>query len=148
MMFAVRLLILWPKQIAAYFEWAGPLVARIIVGYTFMLAGWGKLQRLDGVTEYFTSLGIPAPHILTPLVSGWEFIGGIFLMAGLLTRINAGGLAVIMIVATISAQASEINSIGGLLGLEEATYFAVFTWLAIVGSGKASLDHLLEKKFQ
>jgi putative oxidoreductase len=32
-----------------------------------------------------------------------------------------------------------------LLGFEEATYFAVFTWLAICGAGKASLDYILER---
>ncbi len=35
----LNLLIWWPKRIAAHFEWAGPLVARIVVGYTFMLTG-------------------------------------------------------------------------------------------------------------
>ncbi len=30
-----------------------------------------------------------------------------------------------------------------LLGFEEATYFAGFMWLAIVGPGAASLDRLL-----
>jgi hypothetical protein len=31
--------ILWPKRLAGHFEWAGPLVARIVVGYPFMLTG-------------------------------------------------------------------------------------------------------------
>ena len=37
MNFVTNLLIVWPKKIASHFEWAGPLVARIVVGYTFML---------------------------------------------------------------------------------------------------------------
>ena len=39
---------------------------RLIVGYTFMLAGWGKLTHLEQVTENFAGWGIPFPNILTP----------------------------------------------------------------------------------
>lgn len=143
----LNLLILWPERIANHFLWAGPLIARITVGYVFMLTGWGKLQNLDNVTEYFTSLGIPAPHILTPFVSGLECFGGLFLILGVLTRISAGGLAVTMIVALITAKWAEVDSLHTLLGFEETLFLAIFTWLAICGAGKASLDHLIEKRY-
>lgn len=147
MKFLLNLLILWPKQIADYFRWAGPLVARIVAGYTFMLAGWGKLNNLEAVTGYFADWGIPFPQILTPFTAGWECFGGLFLILGLMTRISGGGLAVVMIVATIAAKADDVHSLEDLLGFEEAAYFAVFTWLAIAGAGKASLDYLLERRF-
>ena len=142
----LNFLILWPQRIASHFLWAGPLVARITVGYVFMLTGWGKLQNLDRVTEYFTSLGIPAPHILTPFVSGMECFGGLFLMLGILTRISAGGLAVTMIVALATAKWAEVDSLHTLLGFEETLFLAIFTWLAICGAGKASLDALVEDR--
>lgn len=137
-------LITGPKSLASHFEWAGPLVARIVVGYTFATAGWGKLQNLPNVTEYFRSLQIPAPEVLTPFVAGWEFFGGLFLIVGLLTRISGGALAIVMAVAIVSAKLADVDSLETLLGFEEATYFAVFTWLAIGGAGKASLDFFLE----
>ena len=143
----LNLLILWPERVANHFLLAGPLIARITVGYVFMLTGWGKLQNLDNVTEYFTSLGIPAPHILTPFVSGLECFGGLFLILGVLTRISAGGLAVTMIVALITAKWAEVDSLHTLLGFEETLFLAIFTWLAICGAGKASLDHLIEKRY-
>ncbi len=68
-------------------------------------------------------------------------------MLGLMTRICGGALSVVMIVAIISAKLSDIDSLETLLGFEEAIYFAVFSWLAICGAGKVSLDYLLEKKF-
>ncbi len=138
-------LILWPGRVASHFEWAGPLVARVIVGYTFMITGWGKLTHLPQITDYFTSLGIPFPQFMTPFVSAWECFGGLFLMLGLMTRISGGALAITMIVAIASAQWSEVTSLADLLGLEEATYFGVFTWLAISGAGKASVDYWLER---
>jgi len=138
-------LILRPERVANHFLWAGPLIARITVGYVFMLTGWNKLQNLDRVTEYFTSLDIPAPHILTPFVSGLECFGGLFLMLGVLTRISAGGLAITMIVAIATAKWEEVDSLHTLLGFEEMLYLAIFSWLAICGAGKASIDYLIEK---
>lgn len=145
-MLLLNLLILWPKKVASYVEWAGPLVARIIAGYTFMLTGWGKLTNLPAIIENFREWGIPFPELMTPFVAGWECFGGLFLMLGLFTRISGGALAVVMIVAIISAKWADVDSLETLLGFEEAAYFAIFTWLAICGAGKASLDHLLERR--
>ena len=139
----VSLLILLPARIASYFSWAGPLLMRVIVGYTFMLAGWGKLTNLAQVTENFVSWGIPFPKLLTPFVSSVECFGGAMLILGLFTRIPAAMLAVVMIVAIKSAKWGDVDSLETLLGFEEMTYFAAFMWLAIVGPGAASLDRLL-----
>lgn len=143
----LNFVILWPERIANHFLWVGHLIARITVGYVFMLTGWAKLQNLDRVTEYFISLGIPAPHILTPFVSGLECFGGLFLILGLLTRISAGGLAVTMIVAIITAKWAEVDSLHTLLGFEETLFLAIFTWLAICGAGKASFDYVFQERF-
>jgi putative oxidoreductase len=143
MNFIVNLLILLPARIASHFSWAGPLLMRLIVGYTFMLTGWGKLTNLAQVTENFVGWGIPFPNILTPFVSGVEFFGGVMLILGLFTRIPAAMLAVVMVVAIKSAKWGDIDSLETLLGFEEATYFAAFVWLAIAGPGNASLDRLL-----
>ncbi|MBR0899848.1 DoxX family protein [Bradyrhizobium tropiciagri] len=143
MNFIVNLLILLPARIASHFSWAGPLIMRLVVGYTFMLAGWGKLNNLAQVTENFVGWGIPFPNILTPFVSSVEYFGGLMLIFGLFTRIPAAMLAVVMIVAIKSAKWGDVDSLETLLGFEEATYFAAFMWLAIAGPGAASLDRLL-----
>lgn len=141
-------LIMLPQNIANNFLWAGPLLARVVVGYTFMTTGWAKLNNLETITGYFAEWGIPFPHILTPLASGWEFFGGLFLLLGFLTRISGGGLAVVMVVAIISAKLADVEGLADLLGFEEATYFAVFTWLAIAGAGKISVDYWLENQLK
>jgi putative oxidoreductase len=143
MNFIVELLILLPARIASYFSWAGPLLVRLIVGYVFMLSGWGKLNSLPQMIQNFTEWGIPFPKILTPFVSGVECFGGIMLILGLFTRIPAAMLAVVMLVAIRSAKWENVDSLETLLGFEEATYFAAFMWLAIAGPGAASLDRLL-----
>jgi putative oxidoreductase len=143
MNFIVNLLILLPARIASYFVWAGPLIMRLIVGYVFMMSGWGKLNNLPQITQNFAEWGIVFPKIMTPFVSGVEFFGGIMLMLGLFTRIPAAMLAFTMLVAIKSAKWDQVDSLETLLGFEEATYFAGFLWLAIAGPGAASLDRLL-----
>jgi putative oxidoreductase len=143
MSFIIHLLILLPARIAAHFAWAGPLIMRLVVGYTFMLAGWGKLNNLALMIENFAGWGIPFPTILTPFVSAVECFGGAMLILGLFTRIPAAMLAVVMVVAIISAKGGDVDSLQTLLGFEEATYFAGFMWLAIAGPGAASVDRLL-----
>jgi putative oxidoreductase len=143
MNFIVNLLILLPAFVASHFAWAGPLLMRLVVGYTFMLAGWGKLNSLPDMIQNFTDWGIPFPHILTPFVSGVECFGGAMLILGLFTRIPAAMLAVVMVVAVKAAKWGDVDSLETLLGFEEATYFAAFMWLAIAGPGAASLDRLL-----
>ena len=139
----VDVLIGWPARVAKHLMWLAPLFARITVGWVFLLSGWGKLNNLPQVTENFIGWGIPFPHLLTPLTSGIEFFGGMFLLLGLVTRISAGALGVTMIVAIKAAKWGEVDSLETLLGFEEATYFAAFMWLAICGPGSASLDRLL-----
>ncbi len=139
----VNLLILLPAHIASYFAWAGPLIMRIVVGYTFMWSGWGKLNNLPQITQNFIEWGVIFPKFMTPFVSGVEFFGGIMLILGLFTRIPAAMLAFTMLVAIKSAKWDHVDSLETLLGFEEATYFAGFLWLAIAGPGAASLDRLL-----
>src|SRR6202021_21755 len=144
----IDLLIAWPERVAQHLMWLAPLFARITVGWVFLLSGWGKLNNLPQVTENFIGWGIPFPHFLTTLASGIEFIGGLFLLLGLLTRISAGALGVTMIVAIKAAKWGDVDSLETLLGFDEFEYLALFLWLAIAGSGAVSLDALLERWFK
>jgi len=150
MRFIVDWLIAWPERVAQYLQWLAPLFARITVGYVFLLSGWGKLHNLPQVTENFIGWGIPFPHLLTPFVSGVEFVGGLFLLVGLLTRISAGALGITMIVAIASAKWADVVAAGALsdqletlLGFDEFEYLALFLWLAIAGPGPLALDSLV-----
>jgi putative oxidoreductase len=100
----IFLLIGLPERVAAYFAWLAPLFARFAMGWVFLWSGWGKLNNLPIVIENFIGWGIPFPTILTPFVSAVEFVGGILLLLGLFTRIAAVPLAIVMIVAIISAK--------------------------------------------
>ena len=133
----------WSRAFASGFTWLAPLAVRIAVGSVFMQTGWLKLNALPRMIQNFRDWGIPAPEILTPLASGIEFVGGLLLLVGLLTRFAAVPLMIVMVVAILSAKLGEIDSIVTLLGFEEVSYFVMFAWLAIAGPGPVSLDHFV-----
>jgi len=141
----IDVFITWPGRLSAYFSWLPPLVARIVVGWVFMWSGWAKLNNLPQMIENFKGWGIPYPEILTPFVSGVEFLGGLLLLIGLFTRIAGVPLVIIMIVAIISAKMDQIDSLETLLGFEEVAYMTLFGWLAVAGPGPLSLDYQLQK---
>ncbi len=136
-----------PARLSAVFSWLPPLFARLVVGWVFMWSGWAKLNNLPQMIENFTEWGIPFPQLLTPFVSGVEFIGGALLLLGLFTRIAATPLVIVMIVAIISAKWDQITSLENLLGFEEVAYMALFGWLAVAGPGAVSLDHFLRRRY-
>jgi putative oxidoreductase len=132
----------WSLAVARPFAWLAPLVVRIVVGLVFADTGWGKLHALPRMIENFRGWGIPAPEVLAPFVSGMEFVGGLLLLVGLLTRFIAVPMMVIMVVAIVSAKLADVDSLETLLGFEEVSYFVMFAWLGIAGPGPVSLDRL------
>lgn len=124
-------------------EWLGPLVARITLGVLFVSTGWGKVHDLAKVTAFFAELGIPFPELQAPMVSFIELIGGALLLVGLASRLAALPLMASMLVAILTAQRESVHGLPDLFGLVEWTYFALLLWVALAGSGKISLDHLL-----
>jgi putative oxidoreductase len=121
----------------------GPLLARLTVGLAFVESGWGKVHNLEKVTEYFTELGIPAPGFQAVFVSYVELICGSLVLVGLLTRFAALPLIGTMVVALITAKASEISGVSDLIGTIEFTYAVLLAGLVLMGAGKASLDQLI-----
>ena len=141
-----HVLVDWPERLSRIFAWLPPLVARIVVGWVFMWSGWGKLNNLPQMIENFKEWGIPYPELMTPFVSGVEFIGGLLLLLGLVTRIAAVPLVIVMLVAIISAKWGQVDSLETLLGFEEVAYMSLFGWLAVAGPGPVSLDYLLQRR--
>ncbi len=127
-------------------DWLAPLLGRVTLGVLFMSTGWGKVHKLDKVTGFFTEFGIPAPAFQATLVSYVELIGGALLLLGLLADFAALPLIVSMFVAIITAKRHEVHGLPDLFGLVEWTYLVLLVWVALTGSGKASLDYLWLKR--
>src|SRR5271169_6644510 len=74
-------------------------IVRLYWGWQIAQNGWGKLHNLSHVTEFFASLGLPAPAFTATFVASFELIGGILLAIGLLSRIAALGIVIDMFMA-------------------------------------------------
>ena len=135
----------WPCAVASRLTWLAPLLARVTVGWVFATTGWGKLNNLQKVIDYFSDLGIPYPQIQAPFASANEFVCGVLVLLGLATRVASIPLIVVMLVAIRSAQWENVDSAAALLGLVEWSYIAIFAWLAIAGPGPVSLDALIAR---
>ena len=124
----------------------GPLLARLTLGVAFVSSGWGKIHNLDKVTEFFTELGIPAPHFQAVFVSWVELVCGALVLVGLATRLASIPLICTMIVALITAKAEDIAGVSDLVGTIEFTYIALALWLTVSGAGALSLDRVLARR--
>ncbi len=132
--------------IARRLTFLGPLIARFTIGVAFIDSGWGKVHNLEKVTAYFTELGIPAPHIQATFVSWVELVCGSLVLLGLGTRLAAVPLICTMIVALITAKASDISGLSDLVGTIEFTYIALLVGLTLTGAGALSLDHWIARR--
>ncbi len=117
-----------------------PLVVRLVLGWVFLIAGWGKLNHLDRTIEFFQQIGIPAASLQAPFVALVEFLGGLALIAGLGTRIASLLLSATMVVALITAKREDITGITDLFDMSEFLYLLFFFWLITEGAGRFSVD--------
>lgn len=146
--FASRAAALVPATTSARVD-AGLALLRVIVGAVFMAHGAQKLFvfGLDGVSGGFAQMGIPFAAVAAPAVALGELLGGLALVSGLLTRVAAAGLSVIMLGALFSVHLAA----GFFLpnGYEFVlTLFAVSATLAVTGPGRYSLDRILTRTEQ
>src|SRR5208283_5737651 len=125
------------------------LFVRLYWGWQFAVDGWGKLTHLPKVTEYFGSLGLPAPGPTAVFVSVLELVGGVLLALGLGSRLIALLLTGNMTVAYITGDREALLSI--FSDPDKFSAAAPFTYLMaslivlLFGPGKFSLDYLLER---
>ena len=125
---------------------AALLLIRLSAGIVFAQSGWGKLHHLDDIIGFFRELGIPAPELQAPFVSGLELVGGLALIFGVAARLFAVPLIGTMVVAMVTAKASEVEAATDVLGFIEWHYLVFFAVIALCGPGKLSVDHFIAKK--
>jgi putative oxidoreductase len=128
------------------------LVIRLYWGWQISQNGWGKLHNLSHVTEFFASLGLPAPGATATFVSTFEFVGGILLAIGLLSRIVGLGLMIDMFMAYITADREALASVfsdpGKFYNADPFIFLFVGLIILIFGPGKLAVDALIERTSQ
>ena len=119
------------------------LLVRLVMGYAFILHGWGKIQNPMG----WMGPDSPVPGVFQLLAAVSEFGGGTALIIGLLTRLAALGLTITMIVAASThafIMGDPFVSMTGERSYELAGVYLVLALLFLVmGPGQYSLDRKL-----
>jgi putative oxidoreductase len=127
------------------------LVIRLYWGWQISQNGWGKLHNLGRVTDFFASLGLPAPGPTAAFVSTFEFVGGILLAVGLLSRVVSLGFIIDMLTAYITADKEALTSFisdpSKFYNADPFILLAVGLVVLAFGPGKYSLDYLVERRY-
>ena len=85
------------------------LAIRLYWGFQFVQDGWGKLTHLAKVTEFFSSLGLPAPWLAALMVALVELCGGVLFALGIASRVTSLVLFVNMTMAYLSVPDDRVN---------------------------------------
>lgn len=122
------------------------LILRLFLGFAFMMHGSQKVlgafggPGIAGVAGMLTKLGLEPAQILAWVLSITEFVGGICLVLGFLTRFWAAGLVIDMGVAVAKVHLSN-GFFASKNGFELPLAFGVMALVILLtGPGSVSVD--------
>ncbi|MGA2674502.1 MAG: DoxX family protein [Terracidiphilus sp.] len=123
------------------------LLIRLYWGWQFAQTGWGKLQHLDRVAQFFATLGLPAPGATAVFVALVELVGGILFALGVGSRLVP---LVLFVNMTVAYWTADREAFTGILSAPDKFYAAdPYTfWFAallilVFGPGYLALDTLI-----
>ena len=116
------------------------LIARILMAYIFIVAGWGKVTAYQATVGYMESMGVPAAML--PFTILVELGGGLALLFGFQARFAAMGLGVFSWITAFLFHGGADDGINFMKNLAMA---GGLFFLMLHGAGKFSIDHIIEK---
>ena len=113
---------------------------RLVIGVIFIVAGYLKFD--PQVAVFFVQGGIPA-ELQIPIALG-ETISGVLIIVGVLSRISASLLSIIMLGAIFYVK--KAASFTGEMGVEyDLLLLAASLTVIAMGPGRISLSHIAKK---
>jgi len=119
-------------------------IIRIITGililkHGFIVFSTTEMNHMAGFLQ--KGIGLPMPLLMAYLAKGAEFFGGLFFALGFLTRFVSIPLVITMLVAVFGAHGQVTGE-----GEHAFLFLLIFVAFFFIGSGKWSIDNLLNKK--
>ncbi len=128
----------YPGEVALFL-----LVLRIQIGLAFVFHGWPKIQDPFG----WMGAGSGYSEFMLALAAIAEFVGGVCLTVGLVTRLSALGIACTMFVAMMHHMSDGGSFVGGKGSWElPALYLTLAVVFVFLGPGRSSVDAVIFKK--
>jgi putative oxidoreductase len=131
----------------------GMFWVRLPLAISMILHGYGKITNLSGFVHYCDNLGIPP--FFAFMAAGGEFLGGLGVLLGCISRVAAFGVACTMGTAAvvrhlIPGYGYMMNWHGGLpYGTEGYEFHTLCVGMALgimfLGAGRFSVDYYLAK---
>jgi putative oxidoreductase len=113
---------------------------RLVVGVIFIVHGSGKFN--PGFVGFMSSLGLP-PEMQIPIALA-ESVSGILLIVGVLSRVSASLLSIIMLGAIFHVK--HAASLTGERGFEiDLILLAANLVIIVIGPGRVSISHIAKK---
>lgn len=116
------------------------VLARMLMAYIFIVAGYGKLTAYSATVGYMEAMGVPGAML--PLTILIELGGGLALLLGFQARFTAFGLGVFSIITAFlfHGGADDANNFMKNFAMAGGLFY-----LMLHGAGKLSIDHAIEK---
>ena len=113
---------------------------RFVVGIFFILHSVMKFN--PQFQDFLKSVGLPGE--MNILIGLLEFIGGILLVVGVLSRLASSLLAIDMLGAIVYIK--KMESFSGKNGVElELLAFIILLTIIVLGPGRISISHIMKK---
>jgi uncharacterized membrane protein YphA (DoxX/SURF4 family) len=132
------------------------VLIRLMAGAVFLSEGILKFVYTNQGVGRFTKLGFPFPDTVATAIGAFEIVGGVLLIAGLLTRLVAIGFSIEMVVAMLTTKIALFLGTSPLplpasppkVGIWAVLHETRSDWaqllcclfLVVVGAGALSLD--------
>lgn len=116
------------------------VIARVLMAYIFIAAGWGKLTAYSATVGYMESMGVPSAML--PLTILVELGGGLALLFGFQARFAAFGLGIFSLITAFLFHGGVEDGINFMKNFAMA---GGLFFLMLHGAGKFSVDHVIEK---
>lgn len=134
--------VLSPKNINAKYDDMALMLLRVFIGLAMAFShGLGKVPPPEQLISGVAAMGLPAPEFFSWCAALAEFVGGILIAIGLLTRPAAAFLVITMAVAGFVVHAADPFGVKEMAFL----YFFAGLFFMIHGAGRWSVDALITK---
>jgi putative oxidoreductase len=121
------------------FPWA-PLVARILVGGLFIMAGWSKVTGFAGTVGFAQSVGLPSPELAIIIAIILEIGGGLSILLGYHIKWGALALAIFTVAVSFIFHRDFGDPMQQLLFTKNMGIAAALLYMTRFGAGKLAIE--------